>query len=45
MAGSQSKELFIPLNQCDQIGRFLKVLDNKFAYKSSPNRLMTFGAF
>ena len=24
-------------NQCDQIGRFLKVLDNKFSYKSSQN--------
>ena len=24
------------LEQCDQIGRLLKVLGNKFAYKSSP---------
>ena len=29
--------------QCDQIGRFLKVLVNKFAYKSSPKILVTFG--
>ena len=31
--------------QCDQIGRFLKVLGNKFAYKSSPKRMLTFGPF
>ena len=31
--------------QRDQIGRFLKILDNKFAYKSSPKRLLTFGLF
>ena len=31
--------------QCDQIGWFFKVLCNKFAYKSSPNRLLTFGLF
>ena len=31
--------------QCDQIGRFLKVLVNKFAYKSSPKILVTFGIF
>ena len=29
--------------QCDLIGRFLKVLVNKFAYKSSPKILVTFG--
>ena len=29
---------------CDQIGRFLKVLESKFAYKNSPKRLVTFGA-
>ena len=28
----------------DQCGRFLKVLDNKFAHKSSPKDLVTFGA-
>ena len=31
--------------QCDQIGRFLKVFGNKFAYKSIPKRLLTFGLF
>ena len=25
------------LSQCDQIGRFLKVIGGKFSYKSSPN--------
>ena len=30
--------------QCDQIGRFLKVLDNKLAYKCSPKTLSTFWA-
>ena len=25
------------LEQCDQIGQFLKVLGDKFSYKSSPN--------
>ena len=29
--------------QSDQIGRFLKVLGNKFAHKSTPKRLLTFG--
>ena len=33
------------LNQCDQIGRFLKVLGNKFALKSIPKRLLSFGIF
>ena len=33
------------LSQCDQIGRFLKILSNKFAYKSSPKGLVTFGQF
>ena len=32
-------------NQCDQIGRFLKVLGNKFAYKRRPKRLQTSGLF
>ena len=27
--------------QCDQIGRFLQVLDNKLPHKSSPNILVT----
>ena len=31
--------------QCDEIGRFLKVLGNKFALKSSPKILLTFGLF
>ena len=31
--------------QCDQIRQFLKVLDNKFALKSSLKRLLTFGIF
>ena len=31
--------------QCDQIGQFLKVHGNKFAYKSSPKTLVTFWAF
>ena len=31
------------LCQCDQIGRFFKVLSNKFSYKSSTKRLLTFG--
>ena len=30
-------------NQYDQIGQFLKVLVNKFAFKSSQKRLVTFG--
>ena len=29
--------------QWDQIGRFLKVLGNKFAHKSSPKSFLTFG--
>ena len=29
--------------QCDQIGRFLKVLVNKFAYKSIPKILVVLG--
>ena len=29
--------------QCDQIWRFFKVLGDKFAYKSSQKRLLTFG--
>ena len=32
-------------NQRDQIGRFLKVLDNKFCYKSSPNFWKSVGLF
>ena len=36
---------FDPCSQCDQIGRFLKVLVNKFAYKISPKILVTFGIF
>ena len=32
-------------NQCDQIGRFLKALDNEFALKNSPKLLLTFGLF
>ena len=31
--------------QCDKIWQFLKGLANKFAYKSSPKRLLTFGLF
>ena len=31
-------------NQCDQIGQFLKVLGTKFAYISSPKRMVTFWA-
>ena len=31
--------------QCDQIGHFLKVFVNKFANKSSPQLLVTFGLF
>ena len=31
------------LDQWDQTGGFLKVIGNKFAHKSSPKRLMTFG--
>ena len=31
--------------QCDQIGRFLKVLGNKFSYKSSPSIRWPFGLF
>ena len=37
--------LVIRGDQCDQIKRFLKVLFHKFAYKSSPKRLVTFGLF
>ena len=32
------------LHQCDQIGQFLQVLDNKLSHKSSPNILVTFWA-
>ena len=35
----------VSADQCDQIGRFLKVLVNKFAYKISPKILVTFGIF
>ena len=31
--------------QCDQIGRFLKVLSDNFALKSSPKIMLTFGLF
>ena len=31
--------------QCDQIGRFLKVLGDKICYKSSPNNYQIFGLF
>ena len=31
--------------QCDQVGRFLKVLVNKLVDKSSLKRLVTFGLF
>ena len=34
--------LIMPQYQCDQIGRFLKVLGNKFAYKIRPKRLLAF---
>ena len=34
--------LFESRDQCDQIGRFMKVLGNKFAHKSSPKILSTF---
>ena len=33
------------VDQCDQIGRFWKVVGIKFAYKSSPIRTVTFGLF
>ena len=36
---------FSPGMQCDQIGRFLKVYGNKFACKSSPKSLLTYGVF
>ena len=35
----------LPQEQGDQIGRLLKVLGNKFALKSKPKRLLTFGPF
>ena len=35
---------FIGCNQCDQIGRFLKVLCNNFTCKSSPKTFVTFWA-
>ena len=38
-------QLWVGSWQCDQIGWFLKVLGNKFAYKSNPKRLLTFGLF
>ena len=31
-------------DQCDHIGQFLKVLANKFSFKSSPNILQILGA-
>ena len=43
---SSTKSLLpIRREQCDQIGRFLKVLVNKFAYEHSSKRLVTFGPF
>ena len=46
-AGKNTIELTFPelKQQCDQIGRILKVLGNKFAAKSSLKRLLTFGLF
>ena len=34
-----------PSNQCDQIGKFLKVFFNNFSYKTSPNIRQLFGLF
>ena len=31
--------------QCDQIGRFFKILGNKYSYKRSPNILVNFRSF
>ena len=31
-----------PPNQCEQIGRFLKILGKKLSYKSSPNIIFMF---
>ena len=31
--------------QCDQIGRFFELLDNKYSYQSRPNILLRFGQF
>ena len=42
---SSKTSKFLGCPQCDQIGQFLKVLDNNFDYKSSPKRLLTFGLF
>ena len=40
----RESELLVGSDKCDQIGRLLKVLGNKFAYKCSPKRLVTFWA-
>ena len=37
--------IFYKYQQCDQIGRFSKVLGNKFACKSSPKHWWLFGPF
>ena len=41
------KRAIFPTMSCSvtRLGNFLKVLVNKFAYKSSPIRLVTFGLF
>ena len=36
-AGTDWADPVVHLLQCDQIGQFLKALDNKLSYKSSPN--------
>ena len=35
--GNLGKNTFVGCLQCDRIGQFLKVLGDKFSYKSSPN--------
>ena len=45
LAKCRERIICVPRTECDKIGRFLKVLVNKFAYKSIPKRLATFGLF
>ena len=42
---SKNYFLILRFKQCDQIGRFLKVLCNTFCYQSSPNIWKCFGVF
>ena len=47
LADSISKNILLPnwQFQCDHIGRFLKVLDNKCNLKSSPEKMVNYWAY